>query len=60
MALIDRKPRSADVVTLTSCTLLVHDVVDFYQLAGQQPTLVKVIEAEANRRREASRVSAAA
>ena len=52
MALLDRKPRSADVVALTPCTLLVLDVVDFYQLAGQQPTLVKVIEAEADRRRE--------
>ena len=51
MALIDRKPRSADVVTLTPCTLLVLDVADFYQLAGQQPALVGAIEAEANRRR---------
>ena len=55
MALIDRKPRSADVVTLTPCTLLVLEVVDFYQLAGQQPVLVGVIEAEANRRRAANR-----
>ena len=54
MALIDRKPRSADVVTLTPCTLLVLEVVDFYQLAGQQPVLVGVIEAEANRRRAAN------
>ena len=54
MALIDRKPRSADVVTLTACTVLVLDVVDFYQLAGQQPELVRVIEAEAQRRRGVS------
>lgn len=60
MALLDRKPRSADVVTLTPCTLLVLDVVDFYQLAGQQPALVAAIEAEANRRRAVSRSSGAA
>lgn len=52
MALLDRKPRSADVVTLTSCTVLVLNVADFYQLAGQQPALVAAIEAEAKRRRE--------
>jgi len=51
MALLDRKPRSADVVTLTPCTLLVLDVADFYQLAGQQPALIAAIEAEAKRRR---------
>ena len=55
LALIDRKPRSADVVTQTPCTLLVLDVVDFYQLAGQQPALVAAIEAEANRRRADNR-----
>jgi voltage-gated potassium channel len=51
MALLDRKPRSADVVTLTPCTVLVLNVADFYQLAGQQPTLIAAIEAEAKRRR---------
>lgn len=51
MALLDRKPRSADVVTLTPCTLLVLDVADFYQLAGQQQALIAAIEAEAKRRR---------
>jgi len=51
MALVDRKPRSADAVTLTPCTLLVLDVSDFYQLAGQQPALIAAIEAEAKRRR---------
>ncbi len=51
MALLDRKPRSADVVTLTPCTVLVLDVADFYQLAGQQPTLIAAIETEAKRRR---------
>ena len=51
MALLDRRPRSADVVTATPCTLLVLNVADFYQLAGQQPTLIAAIEAEAKRRR---------
>jgi voltage-gated potassium channel len=51
MALLDRKPRSANVVTLTPCTLLVLNVADFYQLAGQQPALVVAIETEAKRRR---------
>lgn len=58
MALIDRKPRSADVVTVTPCTLLVLEVVDFYQLAGQQPSLVRAIEAEADHRRESDRLRA--
>ncbi len=52
MALLDRKPRSADVVTGTACTMLVLNVADFYQLAGQQPKLISAIEAEAKRRRE--------
>lgn len=51
MALLDRKPRSADVVTTEPCTVLVLNVVDFYQLAGQQPALIAAIEAEAKRRR---------
>lgn len=51
MALLDRKPRSADVVTVTPCTLLVLNVADFYQLAGQQPALIAAIETEAKRRR---------
>ena len=51
MALLDRKPRSADVVTLTRCTLLVLEVAEFYQLIGQHPSLIAAIEAEANRRR---------
>ena len=55
MALLDRKPRSADVVTATPCTVLVLDVADFYQLAGQQPALIAAIEAEAKRRRATDR-----
>ena len=55
MALLDRKPRSADVVTVTPCTLLVLNVADFYQLAGQQPALIAAIETEAKRRRAEDR-----
>ncbi len=55
MALLDRKPRSADVVTVTPCTLLVLNVADFYQLAGQQPALIAAIETEARRRRAEDR-----
>ncbi len=51
MALLDRKPRSADVVTVTPCTLLVLNVADFYQLAGRQPALIEAIDTEAKRRR---------
>jgi CRP-like cAMP-binding protein len=55
MALLDRKPRSADVVTVTPCTLLVLNVVDFYRLAGQQPALIAAIDTEAKRRRADNR-----
>lgn len=55
MALLDRRPRSADVVTVSTCTLLVLNVADFYQIAGQQPALVAAIEAEAKRRHAANR-----
>ena len=51
MALLDRKPRSADVTALSPLTVLVLNVADFYQLAGQQPKLIAAIEAEAVRRR---------
>jgi voltage-gated potassium channel len=51
MALLDRKPRSADVISATPLTVLVLNVVDFYQLAGQQPKLISAIEAEATRRK---------
>jgi voltage-gated potassium channel len=54
MALLDRKPRTADVTTQTPCTVLVLNVADFYHLAGQQPGLVSAIEAEAKRRRMTS------
>lgn len=50
MALLDRQPRSAEVVTLTPCTLLILNVADFYQLAAQHPALMAAIEAESLRR----------
>jgi voltage-gated potassium channel len=57
MALLDRAPRSADVVTVTPCTLLVLNVADFYLLAGQQPALIAAIETEAERRRAEDRIA---
>jgi voltage-gated potassium channel len=54
MALLDRRPRSADIVTTAPCTMLVLNVADFYQIAGQQPTLISAIEAEAKRRHAAN------
>jgi voltage-gated potassium channel len=60
MALLDRKPRTADVVTLTPCTVLALEVADFYQLIGQQPALIAAIEAEAQRRRAYDQAAGAA
>lgn len=50
MSLINKKPRSSDVMTKTSCVLLVLNAADFYVLAGKQPNLIKAIEDEAKRR----------
>ena len=44
MALLDRRPRSTDVVTVAPFTLLTLNVADFYQIAGQQPSLVAAID----------------
>jgi voltage-gated potassium channel len=54
MALLDRRPRSADAITTSPCTLLLLNVADFYQVAAQHPTLVQTIEAEARRRQAAN------
>ncbi len=54
MALLDRRPRSADAITTCPCTLLLLNVADFYQVAAQHPTLVQTIEAEARRRQAAN------
>jgi len=44
-------------VTVTPCTVLVLNVADFYQLAGQQPALIAAIETEAKRRRADERMA---
>lgn len=51
LALLDRRPRVADVVTTKPSVLLVLNAADFYQLAGQHRALMTAIEAEANKRR---------
>jgi voltage-gated potassium channel len=51
LALLDRRPRTADVVTTKPSVLLVLNAADFYQLAGQHRALMVAIEAEAVRRR---------
>ncbi len=51
MALLDRSPRSASVVTTQPSTLLVLYASDFYQIASQIPSLVAAVEKEAQRRR---------
>jgi voltage-gated potassium channel len=51
MALLDRLPRSATVVTTEPTTLLVLYASDFYQIASHIPSLVAAVEKEARRRR---------
>lgn len=50
MALFENRPRSANVVTTQTSTLLVLDVVEFRMLMGQHPELAQTIDAEAKRR----------
>ena len=50
MALLDRLPRSATVVTTAPTTLLVLYASDFYEIASHIPTLVEAVEREARRR----------
>ena len=50
MALFENRPRSANVVTKRTSTLLVLDVVEFRMLMGQHPELAQTIDAEAKRR----------
>jgi len=50
MSLLNRTPRSADVVTTTPCTMLVLNAADFYVLAGKQPNLIAAIANEAKHR----------
>jgi len=51
MALLDRLPRSATVVTTGPTTLLVLYASDFYEIASHIPALVQAVEREARRRR---------
>jgi voltage-gated potassium channel len=51
MALLDRLPRSATVVTSQPTTLLVLYASDFYEIAANIPSLVEAVEHEARRRR---------
>ena len=51
MALLDRLPRSATIVTTRPTTLLVLYASDFYEIAAHIPSLVAAVEKEAHRRR---------
>jgi voltage-gated potassium channel len=51
MALLDRLPRSATIVTRQATTLLVLYASDFYEIASNIPSLVEAVEREARRRR---------
>ncbi|MBS0222933.1 MAG: ion transporter [Proteobacteria bacterium] len=52
MALLDRLPRSATIVTTQPTTLLVLYASDFYDVAAHIPSLVAAVEKEARRRRQ--------
>jgi voltage-gated potassium channel len=58
MALLDRLPRSATVVTSQPTTLLVLYASDFYEIAANIPSLVEAVEHEARRRRAENQGSA--
>ena len=50
IALLTGGPRTATVVAVQRCALLVLDIVDFRQLIGRQPDLARIIHEEAERR----------
>ena len=50
MALLDRGPRNATVITTKPTALLVLFAGDFYQIASKIPSLAEAIEIEARRR----------
>jgi voltage-gated potassium channel len=52
MALLFGMPRSATVIATKPSVLLALDIADFRAIAGRQPEIVNVIEAEGKRRRE--------
>ena len=53
MALVTGAPRNASIVASAPTRLLRLDVVEFLALAGRQPELLGIIEAESRRRAEA-------
>lgn len=50
MALVDDRPRSANVFTSRASTLLVLDLADFRVLMARHPDLAAIVNAEAKRR----------
>jgi voltage-gated potassium channel len=50
IALLDRSPRTATVVTTTPSTLLILDVSDFHAFTASNPDLARAVKAEAKRR----------
>lgn len=50
MALVDDRPRSANVLATRASTLLVLDAADFRVLMARHPDLATIISAEAKRR----------
>jgi voltage-gated potassium channel len=50
LALLTGAPRNATIMTTRPCTLLVLDIVDFFELLGRQPELARVIHEEARQR----------
>lgn len=52
MALVDDRPRSANVFTTRTSTLLVLDLANFRVLMARHPNLAAIVNAEAKRRAE--------
>ena len=52
MALVTGAPRNASIIAAAPTRLLRLDVVEFVALAGRQPELLRIIEAESRRRAE--------
>jgi voltage-gated potassium channel len=50
IALLTGGPRTATIMTLTQCRLLVLDIADFRAIAASRPELLAVIQREADRR----------
>jgi voltage-gated potassium channel len=50
IALLTGGPRTATIMSLTQCRLLVLDIADFRAIAASRPELLSVIQTEADRR----------